>query len=609
MLKHFIVRYLAVMASLSLIVSSIVAVPQMASAGQNDYPNGDCDSNAVMRCGVRNLSSLKKKCEQNQNGDVKKVMRHFGINNCDSDLDGMVMGRVTKTGNVYVGSEKVATDAVTVGRHDMPGSAKISGMNFYKRKPSVSFRSSSIDALVKMDSNGQFEHAVIMSCGNPVKAKAVKKKTHDVGVVRCDSLTASQLSDNRFRFDAELSGNDNVEVKSYTYDLGDGNTEVRESSKMSNYVRHTYEEPGTYEIKVTIDAQSQRKNGSMVDVTKECATEITIEEEEEEPQEEPEVVEGDFSCESLSATLVSDYTYNFEAISQTDNADIESYEFDFGDGQSETVEASGISAEIQHTYDQPGEYDAQVTVTANVQDSTGTHAEVSTCSTSVSIEEEEEEPQEEPEGEKSIAIEKQVRVEGSNEWADVSITADPGQVLEYRIVVTNTGDEVLENVYIHDSLPSDVDYDLTDALEGSSELNGKLVGDLAGQGITISTMQPNEELEIRFSVTVQDDADACDIAMVNTARANAADVDEVEDDASVTVCQPVTDTPVEEEPEDEISVVEEEPQVLATTDEKPAGKGMLPATGAAGAIGLFSASSALGLAAYKLKEFFLLVIR
>ncbi|MCA9332149.1 DUF11 domain-containing protein [Candidatus Saccharibacteria bacterium] len=133
----------------------------------------DCDANAVIYCGVTDESSLINKYRQNQGGNLHAIYAHFGMPD-ESFLTGMTIGRVTKAGEVFVGDELVATNAATAGRQDMKGSTKIPGIQAYKRRPSVSFRSQSLPALVRMV-DGKFHAAVIMSCGNPVSATPVYK--------------------------------------------------------------------------------------------------------------------------------------------------------------------------------------------------------------------------------------------------------------------------------------------------------------------------------------------------------------------------------------------------------------------------------------------------
>ncbi len=134
----------------------------------------DCDSNAVIRCGITASSQLNPAYQKT---GVSTIYSHFGISSQDINSFGTeaINGTVTKSGNVLVGGKVVATGAMTAGRQYMPGSRAVtsSGMTYYVRPPSVSFASSSLPAFVVMR-NGQFTYAVISSCGNPVTATPVK---------------------------------------------------------------------------------------------------------------------------------------------------------------------------------------------------------------------------------------------------------------------------------------------------------------------------------------------------------------------------------------------------------------------------------------------------
>lgn len=137
----------------------------------------NCDENAVIRCGVSSPTNLQKK--YGNRADVQALYRHFGISKSDiNQIDTtMQQGYVTKGGRVVVDGKTVATNAMTVGRQNMPGSTKMTagGTTFYMRPPSVSFASSRLDAYVVMNNN-QFAYAILTSCGNPVKATPVQQK-------------------------------------------------------------------------------------------------------------------------------------------------------------------------------------------------------------------------------------------------------------------------------------------------------------------------------------------------------------------------------------------------------------------------------------------------
>lgn len=143
-------------------------VPQHAAAA-------DCDSNAVIRCGVSSVGDLMNKYNngdgQNSAASIRAIFSAFGISAADIQAmrGNAQMGTVTSGGNVSVGNQLVATNAMTGGRQNMPGSTRHAngGVVFFTRPPRVSFRSSPLTAIVVMQ-NGVFKFAILTSCGNPV---------------------------------------------------------------------------------------------------------------------------------------------------------------------------------------------------------------------------------------------------------------------------------------------------------------------------------------------------------------------------------------------------------------------------------------------------------
>ncbi|HUP26357.1 MAG TPA: DUF11 domain-containing protein [Candidatus Limnocylindrales bacterium] len=127
---------------------------------------GDCDDNAVVRCGAFSVSELQTK----MTGDVPAIYAHYGINT--ADFSSLTTGTVRSDGTVWANGRQVASQAISVGRQDMPGSTAVSGLGVYERPPSVSFASNELSAFIKM-TNGQFVYAIIQVCGNPVKATPV----------------------------------------------------------------------------------------------------------------------------------------------------------------------------------------------------------------------------------------------------------------------------------------------------------------------------------------------------------------------------------------------------------------------------------------------------
>jgi hypothetical protein len=149
------------------------------SSGNFPYCNGDF----VIPGGVGSTSDVTAAYSYPR---VKHVYQHFGITQQDMDNIGNSMsngtgtanGTVTKSGNVIISGTVVATNAITAGCQNIAGSTTVNDgyMTFYTRPTSVSFASSSLNAYIVMK-NGQFDYAILTSCGNPVKATPITPRT------------------------------------------------------------------------------------------------------------------------------------------------------------------------------------------------------------------------------------------------------------------------------------------------------------------------------------------------------------------------------------------------------------------------------------------------
>jgi uncharacterized repeat protein (TIGR01451 family) len=162
-ISHTVRRFLSLLLVVFLASASLLlVVPHKVVAAQNIR---DCDNNAVINCGALSVTDLKLK------GNIRAIFKHFGINSVN-DFNGLVMGTVTNTNQVFLGNKLVATNAITAGRQNLPGSTPILGGLAFQRPPSVSFTHSRLDAFIKMNDN-KLQFAVLASCGNPVIATPV----------------------------------------------------------------------------------------------------------------------------------------------------------------------------------------------------------------------------------------------------------------------------------------------------------------------------------------------------------------------------------------------------------------------------------------------------
>lgn len=230
---------------------------------------GACKTDYVIYCG---LSSTNQLVSDYLHGDghfsaasIQNIYGAFNIN--ASDISTMpkdaVNGVVTKSGEVLVNGKVVAKDAYTAGREYIPGSIKrdFNGTTYYTRTPSVSFLQNQLSAYVVM-SNGKFQYAILVSCGNPIEAHpvvpppapAVKPAPTPTG--KCLSLSATKTSSAlavKTKVYYEVSGG--AALQSVHYSWGDSATTVTTNVT----ALHVYKNYGTYNIKAVLYFTPQGK--------------------------------------------------------------------------------------------------------------------------------------------------------------------------------------------------------------------------------------------------------------------------------------------------------------------------------------------------------------
>ena len=261
--------------SVALVSASIVGAVPMISPSYVSAASGDCDDNAVVRCGVFSTAAL----QENYKGDVKAAYNYFGI------TDGMISGTsatikngyVSKSGNVTVNGTVIATNAMSAGRQNMTGSTAFTagGTTFYKRSTSVSFVSDNLAAYVMVDKDGNFLGAVIKSCGNPVSAQPKVVKTP---AAACSSLTVQKISRSEFIFGATASVKDGATISGYIFQVKGAGTSQTQTVNTTAATATTetvqVAKPGTYTVTVTVKTSV----GNKTDTTN-CQKEFTVEEE------------------------------------------------------------------------------------------------------------------------------------------------------------------------------------------------------------------------------------------------------------------------------------------------------------------------------------------
>lgn len=327
----------------------------------------DCDSNAIVKCGVSSANDVISKVKGSN--ELQHIYSGYGLQSSDYSRFQKTakLGYVTKSGNVVVGGKTVGTGSDTIGRQYISGSSKktINGKTYYSRKTSVSFVSNSIPAYVMMNGD-QVEFVVLTACGNPVH-------THPKGskpIAKCDLLQVAQTAGtlDTFEFTTKATASNGAKITKVTYTFGDNTASVTKNTPTEK-VTHKYAKPGNYTAKVTVYFTA---NAGCSDTSDTCEHPITV---------KPPVTPV-YACLGLGTTLANDSNtkYTFTANAKAENgAVLQSGSFNFGDGATANGTVSGNNVTATHDYTKSGTFTTTATLTFNV----GSTTKTATCSFTV----------------------------------------------------------------------------------------------------------------------------------------------------------------------------------------------------------------------------------
>jgi len=110
-----------------------------------------------------------------------------------------------------------------------------------------------------------------------------------------------------------------------------------------------------------------------------------------------------------------------------------------------------------------------------------------------------------------VSINKQVKIEGTNNAWAAAVDAQPGQTVAYLITVKNEGNTSLTNVMVRDALPPRMDFVEGSVKQTDSNFpNGISASDLLVQGgINTGNYAPGSVAYIRFTAVVPATVDRC----------------------------------------------------------------------------------------------------
>lgn len=245
-------------AAVALFAVSVFGISQLAANASGIDTTRDCDKYAIVYCGTMSVDEIRSKFNEK---DHAAVYAAFGISKGDVAGD-IRKGVVYQDGRVVVGGKTVATNSVMAARY--LGGSSIAGSSTGK-KVSVGKMGSAQEALVKFNSDGEFEWAIMTPCGNPVTGTPVKVEKP---VYSCDSLAAKKLARDEYEFTTSATAKNGASIAGYTYNFGDGTT-----AQAGATTKHTFAKPGTYTVSVKVSVSVK---GKTVTAPGSCTTTVTV---------------------------------------------------------------------------------------------------------------------------------------------------------------------------------------------------------------------------------------------------------------------------------------------------------------------------------------------
>jgi hypothetical protein len=254
-------KLIAVGVSISL-ASTLAGVGLTVQHSSGAAPVRDCTPNSIDStdtnggCGAASPAEFVEDLHANKPGDLKDIYadpQMGGLTPADYDRfeKTAVMGIAHKNGEVTIDGKTVLTDLQSLGREKInedSTSVQINGKTYWHSPASSSFVADEIPAMVMFDNKGEPEAAVLSACGNPIKAKKVKKAEFECKALKVMAVPGQA---DTFDFTTEVETEGNVTVNKVVYDFGDGSPQVTEANPATP-VRHHFATPGTFTAKVTV---------------------------------------------------------------------------------------------------------------------------------------------------------------------------------------------------------------------------------------------------------------------------------------------------------------------------------------------------------------------
>lgn len=366
------------------------SVPGSSSAVSFNVARDNTSNSIIYSNGVggaMTTSELYSKYSQSTAAQHVFSAYHISVSDVKNLGSIAVSGYATKDGNVYTSDGKlVATNAYSAGFHPQSHSAKHTylGTTYYNTANKYVFLSNTIHGWVVMKF-GVFQYMILASCGNPLRATPTTTPNQSL---TCDFLQAKAINDNKYNFTFRATPKNGATVNHFVLSTGDGHSYSiatnDTTAQVTKAMTHLYDKAGSFTAQVAVVGSAN--GASTTQTSANCRTTITIAPapipvQPEKPQPLPQAP-ASLICSSLSATQVSDTTYNFTVNATAQNATISSYTINFGDGSSRTSTSNTESHTFRQDVSQKN-YEATASVTGVVNGQTVTSS--AGCSAAITI--------------------------------------------------------------------------------------------------------------------------------------------------------------------------------------------------------------------------------
>lgn len=266
-----------------IIISIAIALATVAGVAAIDQAINpasarDCSANAVAKCGVWSVSEMRNAYNNDTTPGLRNIFNGMGLSTATVNSATVKEGYVHKDGRVTIGNEVVATGAVSAGRQITNNQRTKHTHNgtVYYTSPASQFGANQYAAYIFLDKDGRFIGAVLLDCGNPIKATPPKPKPVPSAV--CSALEATVVNRTTVRLTGRATVANGATISGYVFTVTGANGQTVASRTVNSTAATANTElevtaPGTYTAKVVVKTSLGDKTAAA------CEKQFTVERE------------------------------------------------------------------------------------------------------------------------------------------------------------------------------------------------------------------------------------------------------------------------------------------------------------------------------------------